>query len=183
MSLWSSLVETVGGVQASGEAIERVRALLAQGPGVVWRSHFVPGHVTASALVVDRSGEHLLLIRHRFLGLWLQPGGHFEAEDASLVDAARREVIEETGVELGEVVAPLAHIDVHGVPANPKRGEPAHEHHDLRVLFRARSFSLEERAEVAGVRWVPWAEIEQIDTDASVREAARVARGLLRAGG
>jgi 8-oxo-dGTP pyrophosphatase MutT (NUDIX family) len=73
----------------------------------------VPGHFTASAFVLHPSGEALLLILHRKLGMWLQPGGHLESSDVDHLGAARREVAEETGVsrlalrdELFDVASP-----------------------------------------------------------------------------
>ena len=38
----------------------------------------VPGHVTASALVLDDSGTRVLLTLHPRLGRWVQLGGHCE---------------------------------------------------------------------------------------------------------
>lgn len=76
----------------------------------------------AVALAPDENGvDHVLLIRRRwapFEGMWALPGGHVnEGEEA--VDAAARELQEETGV----VVAPasLAEVGVwHGVGRDPR---------------------------------------------------------------
>ena len=51
------------------------------------RSLFNPGHFTASAFVFSPERDAVLLIKHTFLRLWLQPGGHIEENDASIVDA------------------------------------------------------------------------------------------------
>src|SRR5258705_4171245 len=61
------------------------------------RDHFVPGHLTASAFVLSPERAAVLLIFHKKLGIWVQPGGHIEAEDESLEAAARRELGEEVG--------------------------------------------------------------------------------------
>src|SRR3954462_759494 len=53
------------------------------------------GHITASAFIIDQYGQSLLLLKHRSLNRWLQPGGHVDPTDASLADAALREAIEE----------------------------------------------------------------------------------------
>lgn len=50
---------------------------------------------TASGLVVDDG--RVLLVRHRTLGGWVQPGGHVEPRETP-DEAAVREVFEETGV-------------------------------------------------------------------------------------
>ena len=63
------------------------------------RRECVPGHVTASALVLDHTGSRVLLTLHRRLGRWVQLGGHCDDDDADLVSAALREATEESGVD------------------------------------------------------------------------------------
>ncbi|WP_030813612.1 NUDIX hydrolase [Streptomyces sp. NRRL F-2799] len=116
----------------------------------------VPLHVTAGAVLVD-DGGHVLFIRHNIFREYLLPGGHLEAGDKDLMDAALRELMEETGIEAG--VAPLSprpvHIDVHHIPANETKGEPAHQHADVRYLFRTTGpveVTLQEE-EVSGWEW------------------------------
>jgi 8-oxo-dGTP pyrophosphatase MutT (NUDIX family) len=58
----------------------------------------LPGHITASALVIDPVGERVLLTLHRKLKMWLQMGGHCEPGDTTLADAALREATEESGI-------------------------------------------------------------------------------------
>lgn len=161
--------------RSSDDLEERSRrrslSLLAEVADPFARTTFSPGHVTASAFVLSPDGDRVLLIRHRTLGRWLQPGGHVDPSDADIVAAARREVEEETGLrdlELAPGQPWLIDVDVHDIPANPAKGEPAHEHHDARVLFHAGSWELEDREEVAGVRWVPLADVASLDTDSSV---------------
>ena len=45
----------------------------------------VPGHITASALVLDDTGGQVLLTLHPRLGRWVQLGGHCEDSDADIV--------------------------------------------------------------------------------------------------
>src|SRR5207248_2563727 len=64
--------------------------VLARAPGDPFaRDHFAPGHFTASGFVLSPDARALLLIRHRKLGRWLQPGGHVDAEDRDIEDAAQ----------------------------------------------------------------------------------------------
>ena len=103
------------------------------------RKNFV-GHVTASGLVLSKD-KKVLVIFHNILKRYLQPGGHLEKEDKNLVQAAQREILEETGLQncsLDEWClnnqAPFL-IDTHHIPANPKKDEAEHFHHDFLFLF------------------------------------------------
>src|SRR5262249_17129726 len=100
---------------------------------------------------------------------------HVEPGDASVLDAARREVGEEVGIAQLELAYDgLFDIDVHEIPA---RGDaPAHEHFDVRFLFRAPSRAFAASDEVLNAKWVTLAEIERSDTDESVQRAVRKLR-------
>ena len=118
------------------------------------------GHITTSGLVYDQNADKVLLIHHRTLNRWLQPGGHHEGLDRLDVSAAR-EVEEETGVNVRSphaqsLDAPLIDIDSHAIPANPAKGEGAHIHHDFLYLFSGDATAplSPHWEEVRGVRWV-----------------------------
>ena len=154
-------------------------AVLLDDPGTMWsRSAFDPGHFTASGFVASPDGASLLLIEHRRLRRWLQPGGHFEPCDSTVDEAARREVYEETGIggliRLGER---LLRIDAHSIP--PRSDEPGHTHVDLAVAYRATSWSIGPIAEVEDARWVPFAELGLHDVDAAVRSGADALAALV----
>jgi 8-oxo-dGTP pyrophosphatase MutT (NUDIX family) len=138
------------------------------------RHHATPGHFTASAFVLSPAGDALYLIHHKKLGRWLQPGGHIEPDDSDLLAAARREVLEEVGLAgapLLDEARPVFDVDVHGIPAH--KGEPAHEHFDVRFCFRAPSLAAPRPSdEVAGGRWCSLEELCGEGHDESVRRAA-----------
>ena len=142
------------------------------------RDHFVPGHFTASAFILSPEADALLLIHHRKLGRWLQPGGHVEPDDADLLAAARRECAEEVGLHalpLDPLFSGPFDLDVHTIP--PFGDSPAHEHFDVRFLFRAPSRRFGVGDEVAGARWVPLGEVaDDPHADASVLRAVEKLR-------
>jgi 8-oxo-dGTP pyrophosphatase MutT (NUDIX family) len=148
----------------------RMLDLLAS-PGAFQSSHFVPGHFTASAFVLSPERDALLLILHKKLGLWLQPGGHVEASDPTLAFAARREVAEEVGAELEPDPLELPFdLDIHRIP--PYGDKPAHEHFDVRFRFHARTRAFAASDEVVRAEWVPLTRLPQVTSDASVLRAA-----------
>jgi 8-oxo-dGTP pyrophosphatase MutT (NUDIX family) len=94
----------------------------------------VPGHVTASTLVLDDSGTQVLLTLHPRLARWVQLGGHCEYDDDDLVAAALREATEESGVAGLRMAPELVAIHVH--PVTCSLGVPT-RHLDLQFVARA----------------------------------------------
>ena len=94
----------------------------------------VPGHLTASALVLDAAGEHVLLTLHPRVGRWIQLGGHCEHGDPTLRAAALREATEESGIADLTIAAEPLHVDVH--PVTCSLGVPT-RHLDVRYLVHA----------------------------------------------
>ena len=140
------------------------------------------GHLTGSAITVSADGSHVLLLHHRKLDRWLQPGGHGDPGETTGEEVALREALEESGIE-GLTLHPRAprplDVDVHDIPA--RGSEPAHQHLDLRYLVVApeRAQLLPELAELNEIRWVAWDETEPLGPDHGLRRALRKARALV----
>jgi 8-oxo-dGTP pyrophosphatase MutT (NUDIX family) len=160
------------------EAAYRKRMLdLARRPRALARDHFDPGHFTVSAFVLSPERDGILLIFHKKLARWLQPGGHVEEQDGRPCDTARREVLEEVGIadlSLVPSVESVFDIDIHPIP--PRPSEPGHEHFDLRFLFVAKSRKFARTDEVADAKWVSLADLPTITGDESVLRAVRKVR-------
>ena len=149
-------------------AVQAILALIDSGEPAFSADYFAPGHVTASAFVVDAGRRRLLLIHHAKLGEWLQPGGHIDPGE-DVLTAAIREVYEETGVVGIPISEGIFDVDVHAIPASGDR--PAHTHYDVRFLLEAANEDLAPSDEVLGARWVPIADIPAVATDPSVLRA------------
>jgi 8-oxo-dGTP pyrophosphatase MutT (NUDIX family) len=149
------------------EAVARVRQLL-DGTAPFSAEFFDPGHITASAFVIHPRGHSIALILHSKIGRWLQPGGHVELRDATIVDAAVREVAEEIGV--GPADDPwLCDVDVHAFPA--RHDVPEHLHHDVRVAFVSDSEHLVAADGADDARW--WSLTDALALEESIARPAR----------
>lgn len=154
-------------------------------PGDLFARSNMDGHITTSALVLDRTQTHVLLIDHKAQKRWLQPGGHYESP-GSLLDSAMREVAEETGVSdlvlhhaLSGPTVPLD-IDTHPIGARPEKGEGDHFHHDFIYLLMAESNAdlTPQLEEVSGVRWLPVADMPSLGSARFARLRGKLQRIL-----
>ncbi|MFC8360736.1 NUDIX domain-containing protein [Streptomyces griseorubiginosus] len=161
------------------DGLEGLLAVL-EGTGEPLSRATLPGHVTCSAVVIDRD-RRVLHVGHRATGLLLTPGGHVEAGDRTLLAAAVREVCEETGLRPGDLCLtpqfldePID-VDVHDLDANAAKGEPAHQHFDFRFAFylsteQPPALALQEE-EVAGARWLRYDDVRSPTLRAKLLDA------------
>jgi 8-oxo-dGTP pyrophosphatase MutT (NUDIX family) len=114
------------------------------------------GHITGSGLVI-KDGKALLIF-HPYIKQWFQPGGHIDDGEFP-IEAAIREVYEETGILCESIEGQLdpVDIDLHEIPANPKKGEGAHLHIDL--LFILQVIEEQDSPEDIQKAWVPFDQI------------------------
>ncbi len=76
-------------------------------------SQVFPGdkQFTASGVLVStEEQQRILLVHHKKLNTWLQPGGHVE-RDENPYEAAVREVMEETGIDISAHLRPGEKLD------------------------------------------------------------------------
>jgi 8-oxo-dGTP pyrophosphatase MutT (NUDIX family) len=132
-----------------------------------------PHHATASSVVFDETLTRTLLVFHGKGRFWVQPGGHMEDGDASVTDAALRELREETGIA-AVPPAPLVYdLDHHALSSSFGR---CASHFDIGVAMIADpELSLTVSDESADVRWWP---VDALPTEAPEQLEPRL-RGLL----
>ncbi len=131
---------------------EAYLGFLAARPDATARS-CIPGHLTASVLVLSADRRRALLTLHPRVGRWLQLGGHCEGTDHTLVAAALREATEESGVaDLTIGPAPIQ-LEVH--PITCSLGLPT-RHFDVRFLAVAPADAVPRiSAESTDLAWWP----------------------------
>jgi coenzyme F420-0:L-glutamate ligase len=155
--LHADATAVVGGFTPTTEVEAAVRqgflGFLAARPDAMWRS-CAPGHLTASALVVEPSRRLVLLTLHPRVGLWVQVGGHCEPGDHTMLDAAAREAREESGIgSLSLDPTPLG-LDIH--PITCSLGVPT-RHFDVRFLALAPEGAEPVRSdESLDLQWFQW---------------------------
>jgi 8-oxo-dGTP pyrophosphatase MutT (NUDIX family) len=157
-------------------SLSRIRDFVRRSPSAFSRAN-PEGHITASAVVTRPEDSAFLLVWHRKLGRWLQPGGHMEDGDGSVFAAAVREAREETGLEhfafpLGERILD---VDVHPIP--PHGPDPPHFHFDIRYVLTATP--AETDAQNDEIRWFTLPQAMAAGIDESLVCALRKAASIL----
>ena len=132
---------------------------LLEHPRAFYRDH-LPGHITASAWIIDATRQFALLTHHAKLHRWLQPGGHADGQEDVLA-VAQREAWEETGLSTLKVLLPrIFDLDIHPIPA--RADVPAHLHYDIRFLLVAsRDEPLAISEESKALAWLSHPEVVQ----------------------
>jgi 8-oxo-dGTP pyrophosphatase MutT (NUDIX family) len=169
------------GDDAEAADVRRLRTLL-QDTADPWRRE-LPLHVTASALIVHPPTARVLLRWHQRQQAWLQVGGHGDPGETDPVAIAHREGYEETGLADLEPWpdARIQQVAVVGVP--PGKGEPAHQHADIRFFMATRTpDAARPETPNAPVRWVSLAQARELTSQPNLREALARVEPLLAKG-
>ncbi len=113
----------------------------------------VSGHLTGSAWVISPDRQRVIMLHHKKLNRWLQPGGHADG-DENLLAVAQKELEEETGLKQYRwLSANIFDLDIHLIPQ--RAAVPAHFHFDVRFVAEANpSQPIEHNSESNFVEWL-----------------------------
>lgn len=154
---------------------DRYLAHLDTHPDALWRGG-PAAHLTVGMLVLDPTGERVLLTHHAKARRWFQLGGHLEDGDATLAAGALREAREESGLTDLVPLPGVVQLDAHDLPGAFGR---CREHLDVRFAAVAPADAApvvsEESLDVAwfAVDALPDPELEPLVTAARAALAAR----------
>ena len=113
------------------------------------RRHHASGPVaTVGALIEDNHGRLLMIRTHKWSNLWGIPGGKIRRGEAS-IDALRREIREETSLEIDDIRFVMAHDSIN----SPEFIRPEH-FLLLNYLARATSTAVTLNHEAEEFRWL-----------------------------
>ncbi len=174
MSTRNGLIEQLHGYRALDAHEERMRVRIlefVQQNAECFRRTLRVGHITGSAWVVNRERTHTLLVHHRRLGKWLQPGGHAE-DETDVLAVAVREAEEETGLRVQPISRSIFDVDAHDIPESKK--EPAHVHYDIRYMVEADMMNrVVVSPESRAVEWVRLSQVAAMNNEESVLRLVR----------
>jgi 8-oxo-dGTP pyrophosphatase MutT (NUDIX family) len=181
----SELAVLLDRYQPAGEAetadVRRLRELT-DVTADLWR-RALPLHVTASALIVHPATGRVLLRWHQRQQGWLQVGGHGDPGETDPLAIAVREAVEETGLT---DLAPwpdagIKHVVIVSVPAG--KGEPAHEHADVRFFMATgRPDTARAENEHAPLRWLSLAQAREATSESNLLQTLARVEPLLTPG-
>lgn len=162
--------------------VARARRFVAQHPDCFNRE-LMHGHVSGSAWVINPARDRVLLLHHRKLERWLQPGGHADGE-ADIHRVVMQETAEESGVDIAHIRLldeAIFDVDVHVV--HESEHDPRHTHFDIRLLLE-----IDDRLPLPGndeshqVAWVPLHQVSRFNNALSLHRMVDKTRRLLRSG-
>ena len=121
------------------------------------------GHFSASAFVVNKERNKMLVVYHIINDGWIYPGGHADGED-NLLSVAVREVEEETGLKVKVLDENIYAIQSAPVKGHIKRGKyvSAHLHLDVVYIMEAddKLSLIYKEDESKGVKWISFDEAD-----------------------
>lgn len=147
----------------------QLQGFITNGKNILSRLNTV-GHITASGYIYAKEEQKILLLEHKKLNKFLQPGGHVEKEDSSLIETSKREIYEETKLKDLELISISSNkevpfdINTHYIPENSKDNMPAHYHHDFRYLFMINKIE-DVNIDVNESKSYKWIDIQELENN------------------
>ena len=134
-------------------------------------------HFTTSVYILRE--DQVLLLKHPKLGKWLPPGGHIEADETP-IEAALREVKEETGLSI--TLLSDEHVAINHWNATsfqrpflclleeipPYKDKEAHQHIDLIYLAKPNQGSTLQPIPDHPLRWFSFEEVKELQDDEEI---------------
>ncbi len=126
------------------------------------------GHIVAGGFIYAKEEHKFLVLFHKDLKMFLYPGGHVNDNEKKPLQTAKREIIEETGLnrfkqlKLSENEQIPIDIDTHLIEYNERLNLPEHYHFDFRYLFIVDKISRIkiEQNELSSYKWIDINELE-----------------------
>lgn len=135
-----------------------------------------PTFMVGAMCFIERSDDHLLLVRHLYRDRWGVPGGLLQRNEEA-ADGARREVVEEVGLIIDLVGEPTVVVD-----PEPRRVD---------IVYRAKvaagsdpDAAAPQSPEIVEARWFPRSALPELqhETSGAMVALARAQAGAFRAG-
>lgn len=131
---------------------------------IIYTRDCLMGHLTGSAMVINKNRTKVLMAFHHQIGQWAWLGGHTDA-DKDILAVAQREVNEETGLEHFKTLNLFpVDLSVTAVKTHIKRGKvvSGHLHYDVCYAFEADENEAVRLKpdENSGVKWLNISDIE-----------------------
>lgn len=121
------------------------------------------GHFSASAFVVNKERNKMVVVYHIINDGWIYPGGHADGEE-DFLSVAVREVEEETGLKVKVLDENIYAIQSAPVKGHIKRGKyvSSHLHFDVLYIMEAddKIPLIYREDESKGVKWIPFEEAD-----------------------
>ncbi|WP_296620493.1 NUDIX hydrolase [Marivirga sp.] len=135
-------------------------------------------HFTASAWILNPNTQEVLLLHHKKLDKWLQPGGHADGE-TDLEKVARKEANEETALENLDLVSDqVFDIDIHLIPE--KKGIPQHDHYDVRfAYFCSNKGGTQINSESKDFQWINIKDVHTLTKEPSILRMVKKSKSIL----
>lgn len=121
------------------------------------------GHFSASAFVVNKERNKMVVVYHIINDGWIYPGGHADGKE-DFLSVAVREVEEETGLKVKVLDENIYAIQSAPVKGHIKRGKyvSSHLHFDVLYIMEAddKIPLIYREDESKGVKWIPFEEAD-----------------------